>query len=527
MNTVPPRHEGRFLVLVSPNGEEGARAVRKSSRVWADPEADVGEFVARAWRKAYPGLPRPATEHLAWLLVEPQAGAAGAGEGMPVGHEIPVLEEEDMDVLSLYASTILRSHQHPYARLVLKPAHDRWEVPGISLQAAPPAKRASSLKQFPAGHLGRVASRWYAMKAYFAPPASIPPSHVSDCIPWLRADAMWNQILEYTSVAVILVSLVTFCVETMPAYRIDPDTGEERDDPLPVFFAIESVCIAWFTVEYIWRLLIAPDSWAYVKGAMAIVDLIAILPYYIGLMVGSGAASSLAVVRILRLARVLRLLKLSRHSPGLQNMVACFAQTWREALMFCFMVVIAVVLISSLVYYCEEPEYPETGFISIPDSFWYGTMTVTTVGYGDVYPTTVAGKVVASICMLFGIILLSIPASIFIAEYMRLHEIRKAMSAKWEVPPLAIAETELHTLQASTAMLKVGIVARQEGLLSCAGKQRFQKIYMHTVGPLPFTDECASLGEVQPVPVLARDADGPAAGGSIRRLPPMRSVSNL
>ena len=238
---------------------------------------------------------------------------------------------------------------------------------------------------------------------------------------------------------------------------------------------------------------------------MAIIDLIAIIPYYIGLMVGSGAASSLAVVRILRLARVLRLLKLSRHSPELQNMVSCFVQTWREALVFCFMVIIAIVLISSLVFYCEEGQYPDTDFTSIPATFWYGAMTVTTVGYGDMSPSTTAGKIVAAFCILFCIILLSIPASIFIAEYMRLHEIRKAMSIKWEVPPLAIAETELHSAQDGTRLLKVGSAARDEGLLNSSGKQRFQKVYMHTVAPNKpkvLDNECYAMDEVLQRPKL-------------------------
>jgi hypothetical protein len=141
----------------------------------------------------------------------------------------------------------------------------------------------------------------------------------SDCVWWLKESHPVARFFETSTMIVIIVSVFGFVLETLPQFRLDSNR-EARDDDHPTFFAIESFCIAWFTIEYSMRIYAAGPgrfrSWMW--QPMNMIDLIAILPYYISFAIGSSGASSVAVVRILRLTRVTRLLKFSRHSSGLQ-----------------------------------------------------------------------------------------------------------------------------------------------------------------------------------------------------------------
>jgi hypothetical protein len=118
---------------------------------------------------------------------------------------------------------------------------------------------------------------------------------------------------------VILISIFAFVLETIPRYRLDAN-GEERTDSHPTFAVIEIFCIGWFTVEYVMRLY-AAKGWRlkWLRQPLNIIDLVAILPYYISLTLSSGAVgSAFVIVRILRLIRVTRLFKFSRHSYALR-----------------------------------------------------------------------------------------------------------------------------------------------------------------------------------------------------------------
>ena len=149
--------------------------------------------------------------------------------------------------------------------------------------------------------------------------AKHPPDTMNDCLWWLKSSHPVAQFFEFGSMFVIIVSVIGFVFETLPQYRLKED-GTARTEPLPAFFILESICIAWFTIEYLMRMYAAgPNrfrSWLW--QPLNLVDLIAILPYYIGFALGSSDVSSIAIIRILRLLRVSRLLKFSRHSSGLQ-----------------------------------------------------------------------------------------------------------------------------------------------------------------------------------------------------------------
>lgn len=145
-----------------------------------------------------------------------------------------------------------------------------------------------------------------------------------DCIWWLPAKHKIPLALDITTMIIIFVSVVNFTLESLPAFRFK-DSGEERENEHPTFFAIESFCIAWFTVEYLMRLYAAENRFhTWIWRPINLIDLIAIVPYYISLGLQASNISALAIIRILRLLRVARLFKLMRHSDGLQVLLTLY-----------------------------------------------------------------------------------------------------------------------------------------------------------------------------------------------------------
>jgi len=220
------------------------------------------------------------------------------------------------------------------------------------------------------------------------------------------------------------------------------------------FMHAETACIIVFTVEYLLRFLtvhalpardeynklvaanLQPGSirkaWLMWKDTMNLIDFFAIIPFYIELMF-AGSGGGLAVLRVLRLARVFRIFKLGKYSTGMQMFASTINESVPALSMVGFLLLIAVVLCGSMVFFAEGGSWefdnkydryvmtrPTTNgldteaspFISIPNSFWWVVITATTVGYGDYYPTTTAGKFVGSFVSLGGIILLALPITI-------------------------------------------------------------------------------------------------------------------
>ena len=249
--------------------------------------------------------------------------------------------------------------------------------------------------------------------------------------------SMCARLLAFWSLAVIIVSIVTFCLESMPQFSCHPrnDCSGKKEQP---WFSIEIFCIVWFTLEYLARFLSSPHKIDFLKSFLNIIDLVAILPYYITLPLDNASGSSFAVLRVIRLVRVFRIFKLSRHSKGLQILGQTLRASMRELGMLIFFMLIVVVLFSSAIYYAEGQEYDETDFTSIPGAFWWSVVTMTTVGYGDKYPRTWQGKIVGSICALSGVLTIALPVPVIVSNftyfYQSEHEYREfeAMADKWE-----------------------------------------------------------------------------------------------
>ncbi|XP_004710711.1 potassium voltage-gated channel subfamily A member 7 [Echinops telfairi] len=192
------------------------------------------------------------------------------------------------------------------------------------------------------------------------------------------------------------------------------------DDP---FFVVETLCICWFSFELLVRLVASPSKAAFFKNVMNLIDFVAIMPYFVALGTElarqrgvAQPAMSLAILRVIRLVRVFRIFKLSRHSKGLQILGQTLRASMRELGLLIFFLFIGVVLFSSAVYFAEV-DRPDTYFTSIPESFWWAVVTMTTVGYGDMAPVTVGGKIVGSLCAIAGVLTISLPVPVIVSNF--------------------------------------------------------------------------------------------------------------
>lgn len=166
-----------------------------------------------------------------------------------------------------------------------------------------------------------------------------------------------------------------------------------------------------FTIEYLVRLYCSPNPKAYAGSFFGIVDLLAVLPSYISLVVPS--ANILLIIRLLRVLRIFRILKLLQYIGEANVLWRSLFKARRKILIFLFSVMIVVTLFGSLMYVIEGPA---SGFTSIPRSIYWAIVTVTTVGYGDITPHTVIGQGIAALAMLTGYAIIAVPTGIISAE---------------------------------------------------------------------------------------------------------------
>uniref|UniRef100_A0A3Q2X9F7 Potassium voltage-gated channel subfamily A member 3 n=1 Tax=Hippocampus comes TaxID=109280 RepID=A0A3Q2X9F7_HIPCM len=202
----------------------------------------------------------------------------------------------------------------------------------------------------------------------------------------------------------------------VPSYAPSPFT-----DP---FFVIETLCIIWFSFELLVRFLSCPSKTSFSRNIMNVIDVVAIIPYFITLGTelaetesnGGQQAMSLAILRVIRLVRVFRIFKLSRHSKGLQILGQTLKASMRELGLLIFFLFIGVILFSSAVYFAEADD-PTSSFSSIPDAFWWAVVTMTTVGYGDMHPVTIGGKIVGSLCAIAGVLTIALPVPVIVSNF--------------------------------------------------------------------------------------------------------------
>jgi len=205
-----------------------------------------------------------------------------------------------------------------------------------------------------------------------------------------------GRILEIFLQTIIVISLVSFSIETMP---------DLTDAQLHTLYLVEFVCVSIFTVEYILRVVVASNRPGFIFSFFGIIDLLAILPFYL------ATSLDLRSLRILRLLRLVRAVKLVRYSKAVKLFRQAFILAREELILFGVLALMLLYLASVGIWYFENPVQPDK-FSSVFSSMWWAVSTLTTVGYGDVVPVTDWGKVFTFFTLVIGLGIMAVPTGI-------------------------------------------------------------------------------------------------------------------
>ena len=240
------------------------------------------------------------------------------------------------------------------------------------------------------------------------------------------------KVMGIISLSFILLSIVSFCIETLPwyadshcvnativvdgqtIYRLVPNYKDR-------FFIMESSCIVWFTIEFFIRLIVCPSKKRFFANILNIIDFITLIPYFVILSIvtismsceGAKGSASLLFLRVLRIFRVF---KLSKHSSGLRVLGLTMKASLRELGLFLFFLIIGAIVFAGAIYYAEHG-IEGSQIQSIPEGIWWAVVTMTTVGYGDVVPVGLWGKIIGTFCVVIGALTLALPAPVIVANF--------------------------------------------------------------------------------------------------------------
>ncbi|MES1215603.1 MAG: ion transporter [Bacteroidota bacterium] len=242
--------------------------------------------------------------------------------------------------------------------------------------------------------------------------------------PEIVGDSRWDKVINSFIIILIILNVVAVMLETVSSFH---DTYEKQQ----FFHYFDLISVIIFSIEYVLRVWSSNHEEKYkhpLKGRLrymvspaALIDLLAILPsalFYMHVFVGVD----LRVLRILRLMRFFRLFRLTSYLKSARLVINVFKSKFNELLLAFVLTMFLIIIASCLVYFAEHIKNPKQ-FSSIPATMWWAIVTLATVGYGDIVPITVMGKVFASIIILAGVALLALPAGIITSGF--LDEMRK------------------------------------------------------------------------------------------------------
>jgi voltage-gated potassium channel len=222
-----------------------------------------------------------------------------------------------------------------------------------------------------------------------------------------EADTTNGKLFDIILLAAILLSIVGVMLESV--YEIDRKYHE-------LIIAFEWGFTILFTIEYFFRIYAVNRPFKYIFSFMGIVDLLAIIPTYLIFIL--PAAHSLSVIRAIRLIRIFRIFKLSRYLRGAHTMQIALRSSRPKIIVFLLSVILLVIILGTLMYVIESGARTN-GFENIPNSIYWAIITLTTVGYGNIVPMTIFGKIVASFIMILGYGIIAVPTGIVTAEFSR------------------------------------------------------------------------------------------------------------
>ncbi|XP_039629699.1 potassium voltage-gated channel subfamily C member 3a isoform X2 [Polypterus senegalus] len=252
----------------------------------------------------------------------------------------------------------------------------------------------------------------------------------------------YARYVAFGSLFFILISITTFCLETHEAFNTiinktenwSADNVTRQEVVIEVvtdswLTYVEGVCVIWFTIEFLMRITFCPDKVDFIKSSLNIIDFVAILPFY--LEVGLSGLSSkaakdvLGFLRVVRFVRILRIFKLTRHFVGLRVLGHTLKASTNEFLLLIIFLALGVLIFATMIYYAErigaDPGDPtasnHTNFKNIPIGFWWAVVTMTTLGYGDMYPVTWSGMLVGALCALAGVLTIAMPVPVIVNNF--------------------------------------------------------------------------------------------------------------
>uniref|UniRef100_A0A2K5KED9 BTB domain-containing protein n=1 Tax=Colobus angolensis palliatus TaxID=336983 RepID=A0A2K5KED9_COLAP len=237
------------------------------------------------------------------------------------------------------------------------------------------------------------------------------------------------QYVAFASLFFILISITTFCLETHEGFIHISNKTVTQVETEPFLTYVEGVCVVWFTFEFLMRITFCPDKVEFLKSSLNIIDCVAILPFY--LEVGLSGLSSkaakdvLGFLRVVRFVRILRIFKLTRHFVGLRVLGHTLRASTNEFLLLIIFLALGVLIFATMIYYAErigaDPDdilgSNHTYFKNIPIGFWWAVVTMTTLGYGDMYPKTWSGMLVGALCALAGVLTIAMPVPVIVNNF--------------------------------------------------------------------------------------------------------------
>jgi voltage-gated potassium channel len=218
-----------------------------------------------------------------------------------------------------------------------------------------------------------------------------------------EADTRAGRLFDLTLIAFIIASVVVVVLDSMATVHAQHEG---------LFNALEWAFTLVFSAEYIARLLCVRHPLRYARSGFGIIDLLALLPTYLAILV--PGVHALVDVRVLRLLRIFRILKMGAYVAEFGALGRALAASRRKIMVFMAFVMLVVLVMGTLMYVVEGPEH---GYTSIPVGVYWAITTMTTVGFGDITPKTDLGRLVASVMMLIGWGTLAVPTGIVSAEF--------------------------------------------------------------------------------------------------------------
>ena len=222
-------------------------------------------------------------------------------------------------------------------------------------------------------------------------------------------DTKWGRVFDLAIQFLIVVSLVTFSIETLPNLS---DTQQQW------LRRLEVAIVGIFTAEYLLRVIVAEKKTAYVLSFFGLVDLLAILPFYL------ASGIDLRSLRAFRLLRLFRAFKMVRYSKAIRRLHRALLIAREELVLFLCVATLLLYFSAVGIYYCEHDAQPDK-FASVFHSLWWSVATLTTVGYGDVYPVTTGGKVFTFAVLLVGLGIISVPAGLVASALSKARELEE------------------------------------------------------------------------------------------------------